>query len=118
MLRLRPYKKCDAKIILSWIKDEKAFRYWSADRYQCYPISENDVNDHYASFDYSDYFFPMTAYDENGVVGHLILRFTDNHKEQIRFGFVVIDDNKRGQGYGKEMLQLAINYAFEFLTKR
>ena len=28
MLRLRPYKKCDAKRIVSWIKDEISFRKW------------------------------------------------------------------------------------------
>lgn len=28
MLRLRPYKKCDAKYIANWIKDEVSFRKW------------------------------------------------------------------------------------------
>ena len=36
MLRLRPYKKCDAKYIVSWIKDEISFRKWCADRYESY----------------------------------------------------------------------------------
>ncbi|OBR97186.1 hypothetical protein CLRAG_01050 [Clostridium ragsdalei P11] len=26
MLRLRPYKKCDAKYIVNWVKDEVSFR--------------------------------------------------------------------------------------------
>ena len=115
MLRLRPYKKCDAKYILSWIKDEHAFRFWSADRYDHYPITQDDMNQHYAGFDEVDNFFAMTAYDENGVVGHMILRFTDDKKEVLRFGFVIVDDLKRGQGYGKKMLQLAIHYGFELL---
>ena len=46
MLRLRPYKKCDAKHIASWIKDERAFRLWSADRYEKYPVTPDDINDH------------------------------------------------------------------------
>lgn len=33
MLRLRPYKKGDAEVIVSWLKDEYSFRQWSADRY-------------------------------------------------------------------------------------
>ena len=30
MLRLRPYNKNDAEIIMSWIKDERAFCKWTA----------------------------------------------------------------------------------------
>ncbi len=36
-MNLRPYKKEDAAKILSWIKNERAFRLWSADRYKNYP---------------------------------------------------------------------------------
>lgn len=62
-----------------------------------------------------DNFYPMTAFDESGVVGHLIMRFTDAEKRFLRFGFVIVDDSKRGKGYGKEMLRLAIRYGFEIL---
>ena len=115
MLRLRPYKKCDAKYIVSWIKDEIAFRKWCADRYESYPIYEGDMNAHYDAMEYMDSFFPMTAFDETGVVGHLFMRFNDEEKKILRFGFVIVDDAKRGKGYGKEMLQLAIQYAFDIL---
>lgn len=57
----------------------------------------------------------MTAFDETGVVGHLIMRFTDEEKKTLRFGFVIVNDTKRGMGYGKEMLKLAIKYAFDIL---
>lgn len=115
MLRLRPYKACDAKTIVSWIKDETAFRKWSADRFERYPITEEDLNAHYDEFAYADNFFEMTAFDETGIVGHLIMRYTDEEKKVIRFGFVIVDDAKRGKGYGKQMLQLAIKYAFDLL---
>lgn len=115
MLRLRPYKKCDAQCIVSWIKDEVAFRKWCADRYEKYPISAEDMNRQYDATDDTDSFFAMTAFDESGVVGHLIMRFTDPDKKELRFGFVIVDDAKRGMGYGKEMLKLSIQYAFEIL---
>lgn len=63
----------------------------------------------------ADNFYPMTAVDESGVAGHLILRYTDAEKKVIRFGFVIVDDAKRGMGYGKEMLRLALTFAFEVL---
>ena len=115
MLRLRPYKNCDADIIASWIKNEYAFRQWCADRYDRYPVTGADINAHYAGFADADWFYPMTAFDETGVVGHLIMRFTDKEKKILRFGFVIVDVNRRGEGYGREMLSLALQYAVLFL---
>lgn len=62
-----------------------------------------------------DNFYEMTAFDETGVTGHLIMRFTDEEKTILRFGFVIVDDAKRGMGYGKAMLALALQYAFGIL---
>ncbi len=115
MLRLRPYKKCDAQHIVCWIKDEISFRQWCADRYDHYPITADDMNAHYSAFEMTDTFFPFTAFDDSGVAGHLIMRFTDEAKTTLRFGFVIVDDSKRGKGYGKEMLTLAIRYGFDIM---
>ena len=115
MLRLRPYKACDADTIVTWIGDEIAFRKWCADRYDHYPISADDINDHYDAVKNDENFYQFTAFDETGIVGHLIMRFTDEEKKILRFGFVIVDPEKRGRGYGKKMLELAIRYAFEIL---
>lgn len=40
MLRLRPYNKNDADIILSWSKDKISFYKWSAGVMGKYPISK------------------------------------------------------------------------------
>lgn len=109
MLHMRPYQMEDAKYILSWVKDEYAFRQWSADRYEHYPAAPEDMNSMYAG---AKDFFPMTAYDESGVVGHLTMRFPTPEKDTLRFGFVIVDDAKRGCGYGKDMLNMALFYAF------
>ena len=77
MLGLRPYKKCDAEYIVKWIKDEVAFRKWCADRLKTYPITAEDLNDYYEQYAFSDSFFEMTAFDETGITGHLIMRYTD-----------------------------------------
>jgi len=116
-LRLRPYKPCDADIIVSWIKDETTLRKWSGDRFGNFPITSEDINNKYLKNNgdcaQADNFYPFTAFDESGVVGHLILRYTDEEKKVIRFGFVIVDDSKRGKGYGKQMLTLALGYAFD-----
>ena len=115
MLRLRPYKDCDAETIVSWVGDELAFRKWCADRFDHYPITAEDLKRHYHAFDESDNFYQMTAFDETGVVGHMIMRFTDAQKTALRFGFVIVDIQKRGKGYGHKMLELAKRYAFDIL---
>lgn len=117
MLRLRPYKPCDAEKIAGWIKTEEALFKWSADRFEKFPVTAADINRKYISNNGDcpepDNFFPVTAFDESGVIGSLILRYTDSDKKTLRFGFVVVDDSRRGRGYGKEMLRLALRFAFD-----
>ena len=115
MLRLRPYKACDASTIVSWIKDVISVHNWCADRFEHYPITGEDLNNYYHSFAYADNFFQMTALDESQIVGHLLMRFIDEKHKILRFGFVIVDDTKRGKGYGKKMLQLAIQFAFDIV---
>ena len=105
---LRPFTISDAPVILSWIKDKTAFRKWSADRYSVYPPKPEDMQAQYAA----ENVFPFTALDDEGkVVGHIMLRYLDPSKTVIRLGFVIVDDQLRGKGYGKQMVQLAIQKA-------
>lgn len=116
MLYLRPYKKEDAEGILSWCTDETLFRKWTADRYPSYPITADDMNQKYfdANGDCAeaDNFYPMTACDESGMVGHFIMRYVGGSHRILRIGFVIVDSQKRGRGYGREMIRLALEYAF------
>ena len=112
MLRLRPYKTCDAAQIIDWIKDERSFRQWSAAHYDHYPISADTMNTYYKTFEKEDNLWAMSAFDETGLVGHLIMRFLDDTNQTLHFGFIIVDSNKRGKGYGKEMVKLALHYAF------
>lgn len=112
MLRLRPYKSRDARTIVGWLGDERAFRQWCADRYDSYPISAEDMNDYYRAAADT---FPMTAMDEGGIVGHVALRYTDQTEKEVRLGFVIVDPAERGKGRGRELVQLAAKYAVIFL---
>ncbi len=115
MLRLRPYKSSDAKYIIKWIKDEKSFAMWCAGNFQ-YPLTEEQLILYKENYDNDENGWIMTAIDEKGTpVGHFLMRLADYEKESIRFGFIIVDSEIRGKGYGKEMLTLAIKYAFEIL---
>ncbi len=116
MLRLRPYKSCDAAYIEKWITDERQFYQWSADRLGEYPLTAEKLNANYKEYENSDFFWQMTAFDESMLpVGHFIMRFTDEERKSVRLGFIIVDNNIRGKGYGREMLELAIKYSFDIL---
>ena len=107
MMKLRPFNINDALTILNWCKDKHAFRLWSADRYKDYPAQPEEMMKQYEG----DNMFPLTAVVGEEIIGHILLRFPSEDKSVIRFGFIIVDDSKRGIGYGKQMLRLAIDYA-------
>lgn len=115
MLKLRPYKACDARIITSWIKSEFTFRQWCADRYDAYPITAEMLNAYYDRERDNDSVWGMTAFDEQGVAGHFTMRFPGETRREVRIGFVIVDNSRRGRGCGRELMSLAIKYAFDFL---
>lgn len=115
MFKLRKYINTDAQIITKWLKSEYAFRQWSADRYESYPISADDMNNYYSQYS-NDELIKLTAVENDEIIGHLTIRFTDNERKIARFGFVIVDDTKRGKGYGKQLVSSAVKYAFDELN--
>ena len=55
----------------------------------------------------------FTAIDDNEIVGFFTMRRPTESFDELRFGFVVVDLEKRGKGYGKRILQLGLKYAKE-----
>ena len=43
------------------------------------------------------------------------MRYLNGDNKILRFGWVIVDGNIRGKGYGTEMLRLGMKYAFEIL---
>lgn len=106
MLRLRPYNISDSETIMSWMKEEKAFYKWTAGILGNYPISVEQFNA-------VSNLMAFTAIDDDDLVGFFTMRKPNESFDELRFGFVVVDSEKRGKGYGKRMLQLGLTYAKE-----
>ena len=120
MLRLRPYKSCDAETIAAWIKNETVFCNWGGERFGSYSITPASTDNKYIGDNGDcvepDNFYPWVAVNEDErVVDHLIMRYTGGDHRQLRFGWVIVDDTLRGKGYGQQMLRLGLRYAFELL---
>lgn len=103
-LRLRPYNTNDAEKILSWSNNEKAFYKWSAGVMGEYPITKEQ-------FGFVNNLMGFTAIDDDEIVGFFTLRKPTESFDELRFGFVIVEPEKRGKGYGKEMLKLGITFA-------
>lgn len=115
MIRIRPYKECDGEKIVSWIPDEKGFYQWSAGQLGTYPPSKDLLNDYRKSIANDDSIFQMTACNSNGPIGYLTMQFIDEDRKVMRFNYVIIDNEKRGRGYGRRVLKQALTYAFDML---
>lgn len=106
MLRIRPYKSADAETILSWCREERAFYQWTAGVMGEYPVTVKE-------FGFVENLMAFTAFDENGIQGFFTMRNPGESLEELRLGFVIVDPDKRGKGYGKAMLELGLKYAFD-----
>lgn len=113
MLRLRPYDPSDADKIVSWLPDRKSFELWSAGRFAQYPPSAEELNAFYEK-QRGENLWAMTAFDEEGTAGHVMMRYLDPEKKDLRLGLIVVDSRHRGKGYGRRMVSMAADYAFTF----
>lgn len=116
MMRLRPFKPQDVKYIIRWIPtDERDFTMWSAGRIK-FPAAEEILLKHYESYTDDDNAWVMTALDDFGKpVGCLLMRMADYEKNSVHLGFIIVDRRLKIRGLGREMVSLAVKYAFEIL---
>lgn len=115
MIRIRPYKQCDAQYICQWIKNEEDFAKWCANLIK-YPLNYKNLSETYKNFETDDDGWLFTALDETGTpAGFFMMKNADYENSSIHMGFVIVDQSKRNQGYGKQMMMQAVKYAFEIL---
>lgn len=115
MLRLRPYKPGDAGYLTDWLKDERTVRLWRADRFS-YPLTKDQLEQYWEDFLSDDHAWIFLAVDEKGKpCGHFSFRRVDYVKNSAHMGFIVVNPMERGKGYGREMVTLALRYAFDIL---
>lgn len=112
-MRIRPYiPNRDYKYVSKWIDNERTHAFWSANRFP-YPMTPESFHDflEQISMEWTDSAY--VACEDNGQpVGFFC--YSVNTNDNIGFlKFIIIDKTKRGKGYGKKMLHLALRYAFE-----
>ena len=111
-LILRPYQPTDANVITTWLKNEYLMRQWCADRYECYPVTPEDMNSYHQQYIDGHNSIALTMVDGEEIVGYITLRTPADDLSEQRLGFVIVDDSKRGKGLGKTLVSMAVDYAF------
>lgn len=114
-MRLRPYKSSDASIVMNWLSDERTVALWKSRRFT-YPLTGEQFERYQHEFEQDSHACIFTALDEEGSpVGHVSFREIDYMANTAYMGFIVVDPAARGRGYGKQMVSLALHYAFDLL---
>lgn len=111
-LVLRAFRPADADVIVGWLKSEYLMRQWCADRYECYPVTPDDMRAYYACHIDGLSSVALTMVDGDEIIGYATLRIPAGDRAEWRLGFVIVDDAKRGRGLGKSLVDLAVRYAF------
>ncbi len=115
-MRLRPFiASKDFEVIKNWISDERTHAMWCANLIH-YPIEKENFDAIMleAAERFGDSPYVVTTGDGE-VVGFFCYSVNLSTNEGM-LKFVMVDPAKRGKGLGKEMLQLALEYAFR-ITK-
>ena len=117
-MRIRPYiPNKDYEYVSKWIDNERTLAFWCANRFS-YPITQQSFHNFLEknAIDWTDSAYVAT--ENNGqIVGFFC--YSVNTTDNIGFlKFVIVDKTKRGKGYGKEMLNLALQYAFQITSAK
>ena len=113
-MRLRPYiPSLDFDIISNWITESREHAMWCAGRTK-FPIECEDFNKLLEDIAIRCGDTPFIAADNNGKPVGFFCYSVNTESNEGMLKFVMIDPEQRGKGFGKEMLKLAVRYAFEF----
>lgn len=112
-MRLRPYiNETDYQYLEKWIDSERLHALWCANLIP-YPLSKEGLEETLTGDAVKWEANAFVATENTGTpVG--FFSYSVNHSENSGFlRYIVLDKEKRGVGLGRQMLVLALKYAFE-----
>lgn len=112
MIELQPFTIDDAPALISNIKNERALLQFAGPVYQ-FPLTEDqleeDLNDENRTL------FKIIDRNTQNVIGHAQIFLKE---ETFLLGRILIwDENNRGKGYGKKVMQELLKYGFSHYNR-
>ena len=115
-MRLRPYiPSRDFDVIKNWMTDCREHALWCANRFG-FPIERENFDAVLSEHAHQFGDCPFVATDDSGKPVGFFCYTINTVTNEGMLKFVMVDPAERGKGYGKEMLKLAVKYAFD-MTK-
>lgn len=112
-MRLRPYiPDTDYNYLKQWINTERIHAFWCANRFS-YPVDEKTFHSFLKSNARSGMENAFTATEDNGRPVGFFCYSIDTESNTGFLKYVIIDNTRRGNGCGSQMLTLALQYAFQ-----
>ncbi len=117
LIKLQPFNEGDFSLLIAEIPDARFLLQWGGPKYT-YPLDATQLSDTLANTigaKPSYLVFKAIGPDTSETVGHIQLMDIDYNAESCILGRVLIFKKYRGNGFGKEMVQTAVKFAFENL---
>ena len=94
----------DYSLLIDWIDSAECNLLWGGPKYQ-YPLTLEQISDCLCNDDVT----PMVLTLDDTVVGYIeLFRVSDSEYRLCRV--LIVDRNSRGKGYGKQLVQRAVDY--------
>ncbi|MEJ2446058.1 MAG: GNAT family protein [Exilibacterium sp.] len=117
MIELQPFNEGDFSPLIAEIFDARFLLQWAGPKYT-YPLDATQLSDTLANTigaKPSYQVFKAIRPDTSETVGHIQLMDIDYKAASCILGRVLIFQKYRSNGFGKEMVQTAVKFAFENL---
>lgn len=112
-MRLRPYIPLkDYEYLQNWINDERTHALWCANLIP-YPLTSKKLQEvlEKDALDWGGCAYVATE-DDGTQIGFFVLAVNVSNNSGF-LKFVIVDKELRGKGYGTQMIELMLKYAFE-----
>ena len=114
-MRLRPFLPDDIDSIKDWITDERSHAMWCANLIK-YPLERENFFSVMKEIGTRFGDAPFLATDDDGKPVGFFCYSLNLETNEGMLKFVMVNPKMRGQGYGRQMLKLVLDYAFS-ITK-
>lgn len=117
MLHLQPFTIKDFDQLISWVSTDAFLLQWGGPAFT-YPLTTAQLHQYIFGANVEDattYVFKAIDSTTNACIGHISIGRVDRIYRCARIGKVLIAPEQRGNGYGEQLMNAALTYAFDEL---
>lgn len=121
MIKLEYFTEDDFQQLIDWVPNDEFALQWGGPSF-IYPLTYEQLQNYIINantLESTKYIFKVVELSNNETIGHISLGNVDRINECARVGKVLVGSNgARGKGYGTQMINIILKFAFEELKLR